>query len=61
MQNLQFYKWGLNRVRQELDHVLSAAFEEVWREAHDRNVSLRTAAYLLAIRRVWRATELSGI
>ncbi len=61
VQNQQFYKWGLNRVRQELDHVLSSAFETVWQEAHDLDVSLRTAAYRIAIRRVWRATELSGI
>jgi len=61
VQNLQYYKWGLNRVRQELDHVLSSAFEEVWQESHERDVSLRTAAYILAIRRVYRATHLAGM
>jgi glutamate dehydrogenase (NAD(P)+) len=61
VQNLQFYKWGINRVRQELDHVLTQAFEEVWREAYERQVSLRTAAYMIAIRRVHRATLLAGI
>lgn len=61
VQNLQHYKWGLNRVRQELDHVLSQAFEEVWQEANDWQVSLRTAAYIIAIRRVHRATLLAGI
>ncbi len=61
VQNLQHYKWGLNRVRQELDHVLSQAFEQVWQESIDRKISLRTAAYILAIRRVHRATILAGI
>jgi glutamate dehydrogenase (NAD(P)+) len=61
VQNLQYYKWNLNRVRQELDHVLSTAFEEVWQEANDWQVSLRTAAYIIAIRRVHRATVLAGI
>lgn len=61
VQNRQYYKWGLNRVRQELDHVLTSAFEQVWQEAHERNVSLRTAAYIIAIRRVHRAVQLSGI
>ena len=28
VQNLQHYKWGLNRVWQELDHVLNEAFEQ---------------------------------
>ncbi|HRX80805.1 MAG TPA: Glu/Leu/Phe/Val dehydrogenase dimerization domain-containing protein [Pirellulaceae bacterium] len=61
VQNLQHYKWGLNRVRQELDHVLTQAFDQVWQEANDRQVSLRTAAYVIAIRRVHRATVLAGI
>lgn len=61
VQNLQFYKWGLNRVRQELDHVLTQAFDQVWQEANDWQVSLRTAAYIIAIRRVHRATVLAGI
>jgi glutamate dehydrogenase (NAD(P)+) len=60
VQNLQHYSWGLNRVRQELDHVLSQAFEQVWQEGHERKVSLRTAAYVIAIRRVHRATLLAG-
>ncbi len=61
VQNRQYYSWDLNRVRQQLDAVLSAAFEEVWQEANEQNVSLRTAAFMIAIRRVKRATELGGI
>jgi glutamate dehydrogenase (NAD(P)+) len=60
-QNRQHYKWNLDRVRQELDRVLSAAFEEVWALAQERNVSLRTAAFMTAISRVGRATVLAGI
>ncbi|MCA9108024.1 MAG: glutamate dehydrogenase [Planctomycetales bacterium] len=60
VQNLQYYKWGLNRVRQELDSVLSRAFEEVWQLAQDKSVSLRTAAFMLALERVYRAGVLSG-
>jgi glutamate dehydrogenase (NAD(P)+) len=61
VQNLQFYKWSLNRIRQELEAVLTFAFESVWQEARQHNVSLRTAAYMIAIRRVQRATELGGM
>lgn len=61
VQNRQYYSWDLNRVRQQLDSVLSNAFEEVWAAANDRGVSLRTAAFILAVERVRRATELSGI
>ena len=60
-QNRQHYQWGLNRVRQELDRVLSEAFEHVWTLSVERKVSLRTAAYLLAIGRVGRSTILGGI
>lgn len=61
VQNLQHYSWSLDRVRQELDRVLCHAFEEVWTEAKQREVSLRTAAYMLAIQRVSDAKRLSGI
>jgi glutamate dehydrogenase (NAD(P)+) len=61
VQNLQYYKWGLNRVRQELDHVLTRAFDAVWQQANNEQCSLRTAAYMIAIRRVRSATELAGM
>jgi len=60
-QNRQYYQWDLDRVRQELDRVLSGAFEEVWDLSREYNVSLRTAAFMLAIGRVGRATVLGGI
>jgi len=60
VQNLQYYKWGLNRVRQELEAILSRAFDNVWQEAASHKCSLRTAAYCIALRRVKAATELAG-
>ena len=60
VQNRQYYSWDLNRVRQELDAVLSNAFEGVWQLSQANNVSLRTAAFMLAIKRVWRSAELAG-
>jgi glutamate dehydrogenase (NAD(P)+) len=60
-QNRQFYRWNLDRVRQELDKTLSSAFEEVWELAQKRSVSLRTAAFMLGIDRVARAAILGGL
>ena len=60
-QNRQHYSWGLNRVRQELDRVLSDSFERVWSMSSERKISLRAAAYILGIGRVGRATILGGI
>ena len=61
VQNRQYYSWDLNRVRQQLDAILSAAFEEVWQEAQQSKVSLRTAAFMQAIGRVKKSMELAGI
>ncbi|MCR9116248.1 MAG: glutamate dehydrogenase [bacterium] len=60
VQNLQYYKWDLNRVRQQLEHILTHAFSEVWDESKRRDVSLRTAAFMVAIERVHKAAKLSG-
>ena len=40
---------------------MSQAFEEVWNLSRERNISLRTAAFMLGINRVGRATILAGI
>ena len=61
VQNRQHYSWPLDRVRQELDHILTSAFEEVWSLSVEREVSLRTAAFMIGIGRVGRATILGGI
>jgi len=60
VQNRQHYRWTLDRVRQELDHTMSEAFENVWQVANQQSVSLRTAAYIIGITRVRRAAELVG-
>jgi glutamate dehydrogenase (NAD(P)+) len=60
-QNRQFYNWNLNRVRQELEKTLTTAFEQVWEMSKERNVSLRTAAFMLGIDRVARAATLGGL
>ena len=61
VQNRQYYSWDLNRVRQQLDAILSSAFEEVWQQAQDAGVSLRTAAFMLAVSRVRKSMELAGV
>lgn len=60
VQNRQFYHWELDRIRQNLQAKLGNAFESVWQTSKDHQVNLRTAAYMVAIERVKRATELAG-
>jgi len=40
--------------------VLTRAFDLVWQESRNHRCSLRTAAYIVALRRVRAATELAG-
>lgn len=60
VQNRQYYSWDLNRVRQQLDAILSSAFEEVWQQSQNSSVSLRTAAFMLAVSRVRNSMDLAG-
>lgn len=61
VQNRQHFKWELSRVRSELDKIMTSSFDRVVRIAEEKQVSLRTAAYILGIGRVGRATILGGI
>lgn len=61
VQNQQHFRWDLARVRSELDKIMVDSFQRVWRIADEKRVSLRTAAYILGIGRVGRATVLGGI
>jgi glutamate dehydrogenase (NAD(P)+) len=61
VQNRQHFNWDLARVRKELDRVMVDSFERVWNLAQEKHVSLRTAAYIIGIGRVGRATVLGGI
>ncbi|MGE5191518.1 MAG: Glu/Leu/Phe/Val family dehydrogenase [Deltaproteobacteria bacterium] len=61
VQNRQHFNWDLARVRKELDRVMVDSFDRVWNLAQEKHVSLRTAAYIIGIGRVGRATVLGGI
>lgn len=61
VQNRQHFKWELSRVRKELDKIMEDSLDKVWTIANEKKVTLRTAAYLLGIGRVGRATILGGI
>lgn len=59
-QNLQQLRWELDEVRARLERKMVAAYHEVSALAKKEGVTLRTAAYALAIRRVAEAEELRG-
>jgi len=54
-QNIQHYRWELERVNGELAKIMRRSYAAVRDIAQEKNVDLRTAAFVLAIRRVGQA------
>jgi glutamate dehydrogenase (NAD(P)+) len=54
-QNIQQFRWELDRVNSELERRMRSAYGSVRDVARDRDIDLRTAAFVLAIQRVGRA------
>lgn len=61
VQNLQQFTWTEEHVNEQLETRLKRAFETIWRVSQERQVSLRTAAFIVAIGRVGKARALRGI
>jgi glutamate dehydrogenase (NAD(P)+) len=61
VQNLQHLSWEEDRVNAELEKTMKEGYDRVAQLARSRKVSLRTAAFILAIGRVGKATVLRGI
>jgi glutamate dehydrogenase/leucine dehydrogenase len=61
VQDLHSYFWDLDRVNQELEGHIVKAFNEVNKLAEERKVSLRTAAYMIAVGRIAEAIRVRGL
>ena len=55
LQNKKNEHWQKEKVNQKLKEKISQAFNDVWDESKRRSVSLRDAAYILAIKRIVEA------
>lgn len=55
-QNIQQFRWELDRVNTELEKVMVRAYQSVRDVARARSIDLRTAAFVLGIERVGRAS-----
>ena len=60
IQDINAYFWDLERINKELKRVLLKTFEEVYTLSQERKVSLRMAAYILAVSGVAEAIKLRG-
>ena len=61
VQGLQEYFWKESEVNAKLNDIMSRAFAETWRVSEEGRVSMRMAAYGLAVNRVAEATTTRGI
>jgi glutamate dehydrogenase (NAD(P)+) len=61
VQNIQQFAWDETRVRVELERIMRTAFAHLIKAAAIHRVDLRTAAFVVAIERVARATAQRGL
>jgi glutamate dehydrogenase (NAD(P)+) len=61
VQGLQEYFWKESEVNARLDEIVTRAFDETWDLHEARGVSVRLAAYGLAVQRVAEATLTRGL
>jgi glutamate dehydrogenase (NAD(P)+) len=61
VQDRQGYFWTEEMVNERLSHIMRSSFQDVAKYAANHDVSMRTAAYMLAIDRVAFAVNLRGI
>jgi glutamate dehydrogenase (NAD(P)+) len=59
-QNIQRFRWTLERVNDELYTIISGAYQRAADMAKERQITQRSAAYAVAVGTVARATELRG-
>jgi glutamate dehydrogenase (NAD(P)+) len=61
VQGLQEYFWKENEVNERLNDIITRAFAETWTTHEERGLSMRQAAYALAVGRVSEATVTRGL
>jgi glutamate dehydrogenase (NAD(P)+) len=61
VQNIQQFTWDEDKVNAELHRHMREAYATIARVAREHKVPLRTAAFIVAIGRVGRATVLRGV
>lgn len=60
VQNLQNFYWTEEEVNQRLERIMVDAFAKTYAMSSEHKVSMRTAAYMVALERIGRAMEARG-
>ena len=61
VQNIQSVSWTEETVNEKLKNIMDPAFEAVWNIADQQHTTLRTGAYLIAVKRVVDAKKARAI
>ncbi|MBW1979672.1 MAG: Glu/Leu/Phe/Val dehydrogenase [Deltaproteobacteria bacterium] len=61
VQGLERYFWSEEEVNSKLKRIMNLAFDNVWDIAQQEKVTMRMAAYILAVKRVSEAMLLRGL
>jgi glutamate dehydrogenase (NAD(P)+) len=61
VQDFSSFFWSEDEINQRLDRIMREAFAAVWQVSRDKEVTLRTAAYIVACTRILEARELRGL
>jgi glutamate dehydrogenase (NAD(P)+) len=61
VQDFSSFFWSEDEINQRLVRIMREAFAAVWAVADERQVSLRTATFIVACKRILHTRELRGL
>ncbi len=61
VQDFSSFFWLENEINSRLDRIMTEAFQSIWELAGRLNVTLRTAAFIVACERILQARQLRGL
>jgi glutamate dehydrogenase (NAD(P)+) len=61
VQDFSSYFWTEEEINRRLDRIMEDAFASIWETAEEHKVTLRTATFIVACRRVLEARQLRGL
>ena len=60
VQNLQRFSWTFDEVQKKQEELMYKAFDDIWKLMKEFDVDMRTAAYMMSIKRIQVAMKLRG-
>ncbi|MEX3895603.1 Glu/Leu/Phe/Val dehydrogenase [Paraburkholderia sp. BR10954] len=61
VQDFSSFFWTEDEINERLERVMREAFAAVWQVSSEQNVSVRTAAFIVACKRILQAREMRGL